>query len=259
MKTIYFLIAILLFSQHLLYAAPDTPVVAPAPVANPAPVDAVNIKLDSLIKYTEILKASNTAIKSTVDSIAKTKTANCVYTLKDHLNCGEWLLVFTPVFVFILFIGLLFFKGLADFDLTEALKENELTKVTVPNPHYTGAPTSAGQTDVPLTMEVTANVSFTPIIGSPPSGPLRAEYTINDDSARSYRPSISRYIAFISSLLIIVIAVCLSSFFIYHYIKTGCPPELGALTTVLVALGIGIVPYAANKVSAAVAGKPSGA
>lgn len=79
-----------------------------------------------------------------------------------------------------------------------------------------------------------------------------AAYSIN-----TYRPSISRYIAFISSLVIILIAVCMSSFFIYHYIRTGCPPEFGALTGMLIVLGLGVTPYITNKIStAATTNKP---
>jgi len=76
-------------------------------------------------------------------------------------------------------------------------------------------------------------------------------------SPTTYRPSISRYIAFISSLVIILIAVCMSSFFIYHYIRTGCPPEFGALTGMLIVLGLGVTPYITNKITtAATTNKP---
>jgi hypothetical protein len=66
-----------------------------------------------------------------------------------------------------------------------------------------------------------------------------------------YRPSISRYIALITSLVTIILVVCMSSFFIYHYIRTGCPPEFGALTAVIIALGLGVTPYITNKITTA--------
>lgn len=72
-------------------------------------------------------------------------------------------------------------------------------------------------------------------------------------STGTYRPSISRYIAFITSMVIIILVVCMSSFFIYHYMRTGCPPEFGALTVMLIALGLGVTPYITNKISTAVA------
>ncbi len=58
----------------------------------------------------------------------------------------------------------------------------------------------------------------------------------------SYRPSISRYIALITSIITIILVVCMSSFFIYQYIRTGCPPDFSALTPVLIALGLGVTP-----------------
>jgi hypothetical protein len=73
----------------------------------------------------------------------------------------------------------------------------------------------------------------------------------NAASVNTYRPSISRYIAFITSMVTIILVVCMSSFFIYHYIRTGCPPEFGALTVVLIALGLGVTPYITNKITTA--------
>lgn len=66
-----------------------------------------------------------------------------------------------------------------------------------------------------------------------------------------YRPSISRYIAFVTSMLSIILITCLSSFFIYQYMYTGCPPDLSPLTPVLIALAAGVAPYITNKVSTA--------
>lgn len=76
-------------------------------------------------------------------------------------------------------------------------------------------------------------------------------------STGTYRASISRYIAFITSMVTILLVVCMSSFFIYHYMKTSCPPDFGALTTVLIALGLGVTPYLVNRVSAASAANKS--
>lgn len=266
MKTIYLLIAVLLFTQHSLDTVQDTTARAPSAArASRALVDSVKIKLDILKKDAEILKATSKSVKDTVDAIAKKAMAkpSCIGQSFQPNDWGfwQWALVFLPVFIFIIVIGILVFAGLKDFDIAEALKENELTKVTIPNPFYTGQQAATGQTDVPLTLEITANVKYIPAVPAnlaliPPILASDARYEIND-ADKIYRPSISRYIALISSLLIIIIAVCLSSFFIYHYLRTGCPPELGALTTVLIALGISIVPYAANKVSTAVAGKSS--
>lgn len=248
MKTFFLFVAILLFGQQALYAAQDTTSDSPA-------VDSVKSEQD-----VQALAKSDKDINARIDDIVKKLNTNITCVARDdkyHLSCGEWALVWLPVAIFMVVVLVLLLTGLAKFDLNEALKENELTKITVLNPHYRGLPVNAGQTDIPTTIEVTANVTFAhSALASPPVPEGNARYEINDEAKR-YRPSISRFIAFISSFLIIITAVCMGSFFIYHYIKTGCPPSLGSFTTVLIALGIGIVPYAANRVSAAVSSNKS--
>jgi hypothetical protein len=53
----------------------------------------------------------------------------------------------------------------------------------------------------------------------------------------------------------LIIALCMACFFIYYYIRTGCAPDLSPLSMILLALGLGVVPYAFNKVSTAIASK----
>lgn len=65
----------------------------------------------------------------------------------------------------------------------------------------------------------------------------------------SYRPSVSRIIALLSSLLLLIVGLGSSCFFIYFYLVTQNAPNLGKLSAVLIALGIGIVPYSVNKIS----------
>lgn len=259
MKKVYLLIAFLFLTQYSSFATQDT------------------VNTDSTVKKTELsekdtetvdsntiadnAKQPNEAKKTPQGDTDEAITSKCGCISQDNDVGVAWILIFLPAIIFITIIIVLFRlqNGLKEFELTEALKENELTKVTVLNPHYTGQKVLVGETDVPTTIEITANVIAVQVvtlnpIASPPKS--TTQYQI-EAGKQTYRPSISRYIAFISSILIIIIAVCISCFFIYNYIKTGCPPELGALTAVLIALGIGIVPYAANKVSGAFAGNKS--
>jgi len=78
---------------------------------------------------------------------------------------------------------------------------------------------------------------------------LKALYTNGSDNV--YRPSSSRLIAFITSMFTLVIAMSMSCFFIYQYMYTGCPPDMSAVTTLLITLGIGVTPYAFNKIAGA--------
>lgn len=218
-------------------------------------------KTSDPISYTVTVKDVNEvrdSLKNISAKVSLLPKSTCKYDQPNEPEGGEWFLIFLPAIIFAL-VGSVFALAVKGFSFVEALKENELTKITVPNPFYKGVVVAPGSAEVPLTMEVTPNVSYKPaILANPPAVPpavaIQPEYEIKD-ADKSYRPSISRYIALISSLLIIIIAVCMSCFFIYHYIRTGCPPELGALTTVILALGIGIVPYAANKVSGAISAK----
>jgi len=65
--------------------------------------------------------------------------------------------------------------------------------------------------------------------------------------------SVSRFIVFLTGLVALMIGVCLTTFFIYNYFSTGGKTvDLSNLTTVIWGLGIGVIPYGANKVSSAI-------
>ena len=89
----------------------------------------------------------------------------------------------------------------------------------------------------PQTIEVTADVS-----GKADQAPL-------------YRPSASRLIAFISAILLFIVGLSSSCFFLYFYMVNGVAPDLGKLSAILIALGIGMAPYAVSKVANAATDK----
>ena len=259
MKRTILIFLIILCGNLNMFSKADITAQQPDSAAGAAQGD--NSETADTVNYALTLKDVN-EVRDSLNAIsAKVSVlpmSTCKYDQPNEPGGGEWFLIFLPAIIFVL-VGIVFALAVKGFSFTEALKENELTKITVPNPFYTGVVVAPGSAEIPLTMEITPNVSYKPaILADPPAVPPaevnQPEYEIKD-ADKSYRPSISRYIALISSLLIIIIAVCMSCFFIYHYIRTGCPPELGALTTVILALGIGIVPYAANKVSGAISAK----
>ncbi len=215
MKNILLLLLILLINPQRLFPAN-------------AQVDSVQIRINSLTKEVGSIKAAMVVVKDSIMSFSKKMNkCSCVPDGKGSIEGGEWGLVFLPAGIFILAV-IIFSFALKNFDFKEALQENDLPKIIIKHPLLTGQAAPAGVTE-PQTIEIT-------------------------DPNSTHRPSISRYIAFISSLLIIILAVCISCFFTYHYVKTGCPPELGALSTVIIALGIGIIPYGVNKISTALSG-----
>lgn len=168
---------------------------------------------------------------SSKDSIAGKVCVTCVPHEKTAPGFGEWILIAAP---FVIFLLIFYSIGKADgFKFSEALTESDQTKQTKENPQYTIDNLKELKDTPNLSIVLPPTIEVTPTIAT-------------------YRPSISRYIAFITSLFTLIITLSMTSFFIYHYVSMGCPPDLGAFSTILIALGIGMAPYIINKVSTAV-------
>lgn len=61
--------------------------------------------------------------------------------------------------------------------------------------------------------------------------------------------SISRLLAFISGLISVGLACTITTFYMWSYFNKNMPkPELNDLLTILLSLGVGVIPYAFNKV-----------
>jgi hypothetical protein len=61
--------------------------------------------------------------------------------------------------------------------------------------------------------------------------------------------SASRLVLFLSGITAIVISVCITTYYLYFYLCCGKAPELDGLISVLLTLGIGVIPYTVNKVT----------
>ena len=195
----------------------------------------LNQKIEGIIK-------NLTSARSDIDSLTAYTNTQTEKRAKALGECGvceigfkEWILIFSPIWLFIIAFFIIR-KKLKGFSLREALSESELPKKTIPNPEYKSDTLN----------QLAANTNLAAIL--PTLMPPTIEVTASEEHAKSS----SRYIAFITSTLTWVIVLCLSCFFIYEYIKKGTAPEFDGLTSVLIALGIGVVPYAFNKISAAV-------
>lgn len=65
--------------------------------------------------------------------------------------------------------------------------------------------------------------------------------------------SVSRFIAFLCGVTTLTIAVCITTFYFYTCFEDrGKEVDLSKLSTVLLALGIGVLPYGFNKASSAI-------
>lgn len=198
---------------------------------DPKQYDTIKKKIDTVNKSVKV-------VMDTINSKAKMLTEKCVVCKDAQPKGGDWVLIFLPAFIFLLLFFILL-RSLKNFDFKGAMSESEYPKITKENLQYNTGNLDILKSNASLAqiLPPTIDVSDTPPAGTPKS-PI---------------PSISRYIAFITSILTVVIGLCMSCFFIYNYIRTGCAPDLSNLSTVLLALGIGVVPYAFNKVSTAIA------
>lgn len=235
MRHLFFLILLISITQGLIAQNRDS-----SDTVTPAAPSATQI--DSAVL--QVISDSIQALRNDVSNYARkarqpaTDCKECKECIGKTLNLMDWVLVFLPVLTFVLFYFIIGFgKG---FNLAEAFSESDRSKTVKQNPEYNVANLTA-LANVPNLSDIlppTIEVSDT-------TQPI------------SFRPSTSRYIAFITSVLTLIIALCMSCFFIYHYIRTGCAPELNALSIVLIALGIGVAPYAFNKISGAISSSKS--
>lgn len=198
----------------------------------------LNSKAQTADTATTIIKTTNSAAaKSEATNINVNVGDTANYTrgsvaktgdVKDkEVSVMEWLLVFSPMLIFLI-ISLSIRNKLKGFGLKEALQDGDQAKKTIINPEYTTANLQALATNPAMTSLLTPTIEI---------------------SDGVYPKSSSRYIALITSTLTWTISLCLTSYFIYAYIKTGKAPELNKLTDIVLTLGIGVVPYVFNKVS----------
>lgn len=182
------------------------------------------------------------------------------------LGFWEWIMVFAPLVLLVIIILFVVFGLGKKFDLAAALAENELPKVVIPNKEYTAKNIELLKDKPEIlslltpTVEVSLSQSLNTCLcgaalNTELSANINVDTTINEKGKNP--PSISRLIALLSGLLIIVVGVCLTSLFIYEQIRTEQSPDLSKLSGVLIALGLGITPYVANKVSGAIAARSS--
>jgi len=210
--------------------------------------------LSAVFIFTILLSEAQTAdtataiIKTTTSAATKPATSNINVNVGDTSNhtkaavakdnidedkevsVMEWLLVFSPMLIFLV-ISISLRNILKGFGLRAALQDNEQSKKTILNPEYTSENLQALVTNPAMTALLTPTIEI---------------------SDGVYPKSSSRYIALITSTVTWAISLCLTSYFIYAYIKTGKAPELNKLTDIVLTLGIGVVPYVFNKVSEAV-------
>lgn len=162
-----------------------------------------------------VLMLNTHAFTQKVDSMAANATNQIAQTAQTAMTWFEKLLILSPLFltVFVFLILVKVFKSI-DFSLKGAL------------------------TEMPSDSLIKA------VLG---------DRTVTKENVENLEKfSSSRLIALLTSLCVMSITVCLVCFYMYWYLKDGVnPPKLDGITSVLLTLGLGIVPYGMNKISEA--------
>jgi F0F1-type ATP synthase assembly protein I len=87
------------------------------------------------------------------------------------------------------------------------------------------------------------------LLAEPDATPTRA--ITEGEPAPASKRSASRFILFITGITTLVITVCFATYYFYikiYAINGGADPDLEGFTNVILALGIGVVPYTVNQV-----------
>jgi hypothetical protein len=149
---------------------------------------------------------------------------------------------FAPLVLFLFIIILIFYILKREgYKIGDALKENETLNISEDNPALEKPVAIKRAADGSPAAQVPAGQ---PVVAPPPTAPPFVEKTVQPKSS-------SRLLAFISGIITVGLASCLCSFWIYRYFQCDQSVELSELSNVLLALGLGVVPYAVNKVSGA--------
>ncbi|WP_338870798.1 hypothetical protein WBJ53_23700 [Spirosoma sp. SC4-14] len=165
-------------------------------------------------------------------------SATCRF-CQSELSAGERWLVSMPLLLFVVasfyVLSRLRQEG---YKLSDALKEN----YTVDVKNTPEAATAKLETQKNLMAE----------------GANAAEAEAVTQTTTEVRPqSTSRLIAFFAGMAAIIVSVSAITFFFYVYLRTGEQPEFESLWNVVLGLGVGVVPYAFNRISDALDPKPT--
>lgn len=193
--------------------------------AQTPPADSLKKRVDELTKTIQLLKEqlARPAIappSATVISTVQTPAGNATLPQNKHLSFQQKVFVTSPVWISVCFMIYFIVRLQKEgFTLNDALSDDPVI-THVLNPLYNPINTAAA----PATIDVTILPKST-----------------------------SRLVAFFSGVAAIVISITTVSYFFYVYYTTGQVPDLDKMFTVILSLGIGVTPYAFNKVSNALA------
>lgn len=163
----------------------------------------------------------------------------------EKIDSPMTIIAFAPLVLYLLILITIFWKlQLEKYKIGDSLKENQTVDISIDNPAYIPPAT----TPAPGVQNGAAAIPpANPPVATPPSANSTPPFV-----GKTIQPqSMSRLLAFISGMVTLGLASCFSSFWLYRYFECGTGTELRQITEVLLTLGLGLVPYAVNKISTA--------
>jgi|GEM_PF-2123537 len=159
----------------------------------------------------EIKKMNALQTMAPTDSIGKPDVRVVQITMRYPLNRWEWILVFSPLLLIaggVIWLISLLRKDKAFLGIALSDKQPEIAEAF---------------NRMNIMRAESASETVTPASGS-------------------------RLVMFLSGMAAILLSAVLVSFYIYNYLHTGAAPKMEEMTYILLALGIGVIPYAVNKI-----------
>jgi hypothetical protein len=182
-------------------------------------------KLQTLSSEVQQIKKDIGNVKSNIDAIENKvpeKKTICPECCGKTLGWIEWTFILLPAIILLItMLGVQRMLKRSDFKLSDALTADE------PEEKKTISRDAATNNIIQNTTE-----------------------TILVDGKPIYSKSTSRLIVFLSGLATIVISVYLVCYHAYFSIKGCAAPDFKNLTEIILSLGLGLVPYAINKITA---------
>lgn len=174
--------------------------------------------IDSLQNIINGLETQLSALSKTEKVSVPNEPTMVIPSKGASTSWGQKTVIMLPVILFLLVFAYVTVRlKRENYNLKDALAESPVT-LDVPNPNYNSAD---------------------------PTSPQTIKQQIQTQSS-------SRLIGFISGLTSIIIAISMVTYFFYTYYKTGEVPNLDDITNIILSLGIGVTPYAINKITDAV-------
>lgn len=239
MKIMCVLTALLFYA--FCYAQPDT-----------ALTRRVGLLETAVTTIQTTVKEINAKLPATQSSTASVSNATSVPKEPKDLTTFQQLYVGMPIIAFlIVFITFIVWLKKDGFKLGDALKGDLPIQVEQANtaiPDAVAAAAAAPAVAVPAAGAVVGGVAPVTQVVLPSNIPSTVTVSQTDAQNNPVLPkSSSRFIALFTGMVAIIMSLCLLSYYVYFAIRGTNAPSFDKIFDAVLALGIGVIPYAVNK------------